>query len=290
MDYYQMTKNQTWTQTGMVFLGITLSWVLVSFSLSMMEQAGCVLFELLPIVQCKVLVVAIVFAGRYFLFPQYRLEGKSRWICGLLFLILGGAAMIRVEKMFQWLYCGLVVTDTFLWALVFTMMIETGGALFAYWANAFATAEPGMITGCWQGLWSDAIKLGIWLTFLAGLAFFYLVSFYWLDVIFYSRFLVILFLIIEFSLLGIGYWRSQQKFSSKLALIDCELNLLLKWRNLESGELQGLLPRLHYLLLTREVLSRLSRPVLPLSALIMGLSCGGFLYYLPDLIGIVIKV
>lgn len=289
MDRYWETQKRKRPRSGLIFLGLALLWVLISMGLNRMEKTGCV-FELLPVLECKLLALALIYAGRYLLFPHYRMERLGRWVFSILLLVLSGAGLIRVGKLFEWSYAGLVVVDTLLWVLLSTVLVETCAALTGYWIRTFRGLDYGNIIDLWKGLWLDGVKLGIWITLLCGLTFFYMVNFYELDVFFYSRFFTALFWMTQLGLLTIGCWNSRRILYNEILRIDRELTAYLKWRALDSEAFAEFLPRYQYLYVTRCVLANLASPAVPLSALTVWLLCCGSLLGLPYLIGSVVQL
>jgi hypothetical protein len=274
---------------GWGYIGLALVWLGVSGGLKALEHTGGV-FALNAICANKVLAVAVIWIGRFYCFPQARLQPRAKLWCVLLSLLLTGSGVIRVMLQFSAGYLLLVGVDTVLWAAVVTVFLETLAAV--YYQRWTGTAPRSSQLGeQWRLFWRDSLKLGVWLALALGLAFLYLVSFYRFDVYFYSRAMTGLWFAAEVAFYGIAYWRLTSGLRAKLVLLEREIAGYLGWPGAEPGELvaQGL-PVLQYLLLSREYLESRRRPVVSGWALTGLVGLGGFLLGLPRLIGFVMKV
>jgi hypothetical protein len=274
---------------GLGYLGMAILWIGVSFGLKAMEHSGCV-FDLNAVCESKALGVALLWIGRFCYFPQARLELRARFWCALAGLLLAGSGVSRVTSGSNPLYLVLVGADTLLWTLGLTVLLETLGAVY-YRRWVMATPPPSRLEQEWRLYWRDSLKLGAWLALLAGLAFFYLVSFYRFDVYFYSRGLTVLWLGTQLIFGGIAYWRLTDGIRAKIVLLEREIGTYLEWPDAGAAELvDQWLPLLQYLLLCRDYLKGLRRPALS-GWTVGGLALlAGFLLGLPQIIGAVIKV
>jgi hypothetical protein len=282
-------RQQSLAKVGFGYAGLALLWLGVSGGLKVMEQTGCV-FDLPAIIKCKVLTIALVWIGRFGWFPRRRLRPGAKLGCGFLGLLLAGPGMIRVTQQFTWVYWMLVGADTLIWAGLLTVLLET--LIAVYYRRGMMTApHPSQISEQWRLFWTESLKLGLWLALLLGLIFFYLVSFYRFEVYFYSRMMTAVWIGAELLFYGLAAWRLTSEVQTKIALLEREISGYLGWRHEETAELiSQWLPVLQYLVLSRNYLISLKRPMISVWTVSGYLALIGFLLGLPQLIGSVIKV
>jgi hypothetical protein len=281
--------QQSLVKAGFGYAGLALLWLGVSSGLKGMEQTGGV-FDLAAIIKCKVLTIALVWIGRFWWFPQGRLRPGAKLGCGFLGLLLAGSGMIRVTRQFTWSYGMLVGADTFLWTGLLTFLLET--LIAVYYRRGMMTApHPSQISEQWRLFWTESLKLGLWLALLLGLIFFYLVSFYRFEVYFYSRMMTAVWIGAELLFYGLAAWRLTSEVQAKIALLEREIFSYLGWRHEGTAELiNQCFPVLQYLMLSRNYLISLKRPMISAWTISGYLALIGFLLGLPQLIGSVIKV
>jgi hypothetical protein len=100
MECFWKWRQQSLAQMGVCYTGLALLWLGVSLGLRATEQTGCV-FGLTAIIECKVLTVALVWIGRFFLFPQGRLQPRAEVWCGFLGLLLACSGVTRAARQFK---------------------------------------------------------------------------------------------------------------------------------------------------------------------------------------------
>jgi hypothetical protein len=278
--------NQTWY--GYLVLGLL--WVAVSAGLNAMERTGAV-FGLTAVSLSKVMFVVIVAAGRLYLFPRYRLKSGVCMFFSLFALILCGAGIPRIRDAFSGYYLLLIIADTAIWSFYLTLFFEVLCALGVYWSGV----EPGAYRelnqfGLWRCFWTELLYLGIWLTLLLGLAFYYLVNFFLADVFFYSQIFAGILAGLGVIFFGVAYSRINGWLREEIGLLDQKIGIYSDWRNMDSQVLNVELPVYQYLLLTRDYLGRLKNPSVFPGTIVFYLLCILFLLSLPLWVGIVAKV
>jgi hypothetical protein len=267
-----------------------LLWVAVSVGLNAVERTGTV-FGLTAMLLSKAIFFIIVVAGRLYLFPQYRVECGTELLFALSALILCGAGIPRVWNAFSWYYLLLVIADTAVWGFYLTLLLEVLYVLGVHWSGVRPeNAGELNILGLWRCFWTDLLYLGIWITLLLGLAFYYLVNFYIMDVIFYSQLLAGILAGCGLFFFAVARSRIKGWFREELGMLDLKIGVYLDWRNVDARIADADLPVYRYLVLTREYLERLDKNLVFPGTVAFYLFCVLFLLSLPLWVGIVIKV
>jgi hypothetical protein len=272
------------------YAALLVLWMAVSVGLNAVERGGPV-FGLTAVILSKVLFCVIVVVGRLYLFPHYRVECGMGLLFALLVLILCGAGIPRIGNAFSWYYRLLVLADTVVWAFYLTLLVEVLYALGVHWSRVRPENYRELnILGLWRCFWTDLLYLGIWITLLLGLAFYYLVNFYVMDVIFYSRLLAGILAGCGLFFFAAARSRVNGWFREEIGLLDQKIGAFLDWPNVDARIAATDLPVYRYLLLTREYFKCLQRTTIFPGALLFYLLCVVLLLSLPLWAGTVIKV
>ncbi len=274
---------------GSFYLVLTVIWSLVSLQINTFEsQRGY--FEIDALLKFKILFPAAVFMGRFIFFNKYRLSPANYWVFPISLFLVGWSDFEKLVNAANIYYCLLLAADITLWAIFIKDTIETVRAVFRFW-KLLPKVNYAMFNDIWTKVGNDLFKLGIWLTALLGLIFFYLVSFFMVDALLYSYLLLIPLILIGASLYLLILGKIKAWVSDDLAVIDGELSEQL---NLEKAKVDPDLAQktvwIQYLTLIRTYLKDLERPVWLLRTFILYLGCSGFILCLPYFFGRVIEL
>jgi hypothetical protein len=277
-------------KTALWCLGLTLIWVLVSIGLYVKEGSKSY-FEIQAVLYFKIILVAVIFLGRYLLFGQYRHEKWLGWFWGICFLLaLGGQCSVFMSERATWFYIILKVVDALIWGFFSALLLENAGGLFYFWLNI--TRKYGAeFRQLYRTLRQDTVSLGIILTFLAALIYYYLTSFYLLDTLFYS-YLLWMFMVI----IGLGFYTCVQIklnrwIQQDIALLDLEIDHYIQWQSVkQDGEMNHKISWLHYLTLIRKYWAQMGRPKFPWQIWCSYLIFSSFILIIPYVFGLVIQV
>jgi hypothetical protein len=285
-EWEERSGNRVWFG----YAALCVLWMAVSAGLNAVERSGPV-FGLTAVLLSKAMFFMIVVAGRLYLFPHYRVECGMDLLFSLVALILCGAGVPRVWKVFSWHYLLLVIADTAVWAFYLTLLVEVLYALGVHWSGVQPENYRELnILGLWRWFWTDLLYLGIWLTLLLGLVFYYLVNFYVMDLFFYSQLLAGILAGCGLFFFGVAHSRINGWLREELDCLDRKILAYLDWRNVDARIAASDLPVYHYLWLTRQYLERLRKnPIFP-GTVALYLCCVLFLLILPLWVGAVIKV
>ncbi|NLY74917.1 MAG: hypothetical protein GX075_06400 [Firmicutes bacterium] len=281
--------NRTQFSGGVFYLLLAAVWVLVSLKMILLESQSAYL-ESGPLLQFKILLPAVVYGGRFLLFFKYRGRSAGPW----LFPACLAAVVVSVCDKFAMignLFHGLlVVLDILIWAFLINDILELIYALFYYW-RTLPKVNYAMVGEIWDQLRADLFRLGIWLTSLMGLTFYYLVGFFMVDAVVYSYLLLTPLLISGTALYWLTYSKIQAWVRSDLAEIDAELTARFDWKQVKDDpELPQLTKWLEYLLLIRNYLNLFQRPVFLIKSLLLYSGCSALILSLPYFFGRVIEV
>jgi hypothetical protein len=270
------------------FLVLALVWIVVTLGISGLEKATQ---EIRAFLESKILLVALVFLGKYLFFPHYRNEQLLKWIFPAIFLLFFGCVAGKVAvKELPWFYYLLVIADIGLWAYFIAEYLEIIGLVIARW-NDLEIEDPTIFLPLWQRLWKEILKTGFLLTIAASLIYFYLVSSFLVDTVFYSYLLLVPILTVSLVLYLGTYAKIQKWVGQELQLIDHELSVYLGWSNFKGQtDFRNELPWVEYLFQVRNYLYIGRKPVFSVSTLIWYLFLIGFILALPYLFGIAIEV
>jgi hypothetical protein len=243
-------------------VALTLIWAFISIGLYCFEGSGSY-FEIKKVLIFKFILVAVIFLGRYLLFTKYRHQERINFFLGICFFIAVGAQTDSfIKNGGNWLYILLKIADAFVWGIFAAVFFENIEGLFDFWRH------PQKITGALftylhKKAKQNTIALGLLLTLLAGLLYYYLTSFYLIDTILYSYLLLAAVLFI-----GLGFYfairfRLIGWLQLDINLLDLEIDSYLQWRDLEDFSISQKLISLQYLTTIRSYLAQIGKPGFP---------------------------
>lgn len=271
------------------YLLLTILWSIVTLKMNDYESQNGY-FEINALMQFKILLPVVVFWGRCLLFNEYRLGRKNP----LVFLLtLFSVVWSTFDKLIGETSVGyrlLIMADILVWAFLIKETLEALRGMIGYWIDLPKT-NYAMINEIWAKIEKDLIKLGIWLTLLVGLSFFYLVSFFIVDALFYSYLFLIPLLGCGLFLYGLLHSKIKIWVRHDLVLIDSELVDQLNWEMAKDDpDLPQITAWFQYLTLIKNYLKQLQRPVLLLKLFLFYLGYSGLILSLPYFFGRVIEV
>ncbi len=280
-------------------IGLTVIWALISLGLYAIEGSKSY-FEIHAVLYFKIILAAVVFLSRYLLFGQYRQEKWLGPMIGISFLFaLGGQWNEFLKEGFQWFYGLLKGLDSILWGLYLGLFLENISGLFSFWMHSSRKngAELRQFLGT---LRQDTVSLGIILTFLAGLAYYYLTSFYLLDTLFYSYLLFGLVIGAGLGFYGCAQIKINRWIHRDIASLDEEIDRYIQWQPLarcheqdgdyEVLDLDSRLAWLQYLTLIRNYLVQMGRPRFPWQIWCSYLIFSGCILIIPYVFGLAVQV
>lgn len=275
--------------SAILHLLLILVWSLITLKINEYERQNGY-FEINALLQFKILLPIAVFGGRFFLFPTYRLARQNPWLFPLSLFIAGWSVFEKLYKATNAGYTLSLIADSIIWAYIIKETIETIRTIIAFWKD-LPKVNYAILLDIWAKMENDLIKLGIWLTVLIGLTFFYLVSFFIVDALFYSYLLLMPMLGIGLFLYGLLLIKIKTWIRSDLGAINEELaeqlnSIMVK----DDPELSQKTVYFQYLTLIRNYLNDLQRPVLLLKLFILYLAYSGLILSLPYLLERVIEV
>ena len=194
-EFWDKIDSQT-NKAGIAWLLLVLSWVIVTLGLFFFT--GAATFAIKTGLQFKIFFAVIVFLGRYYLLPQHR-DRRYRfwWFGGALLMMVGLEGNLAAKGSGQ-LLLTLVGRgfDAVIWAVFIALFLETLGGLFRFWFTV-KWSWLAELTALWAKFEHEMAALGIFLTLLAGLVFYYLMSLFIFDAFMYSYVLVGLVVLIS---------------------------------------------------------------------------------------------
>lgn len=271
-----------------IYLGLMFFWIAITCG----QITWGVLpswFWIRPILQSKILLVAIVFTGRNLFFPQHRYQ---RIFGSIFFAILALGVTLNFlgqQHVYPWQGNCLIILDDVIWSLLAALTGEVIIALFKYWYS-FNLVEPVKWARLHKIISQETSLLGIWLALILGCVYYYLINCYLLDALWYSRFLAGLLCLTGFVLQGIYIVRRQALIDQELMAIDCKLQSYLNWRIEPKGEQLKFFDKFHWLLEIRSYWQSLRRFQIPLGCLLLYGFLAIVLLTLPYIFKMVIEV
>jgi hypothetical protein len=271
-------------------LGFTLIWVLISMGLYACEEPKSY-FDIQSILGFKIIFVAVIFLGRYLLFPQYRRQtcfGRFLFLGILIALCAQSSDIVKAGT--NGLYILLKVVDAFVWGLFVALFFENMEGLFSFWRHS-QKKNVSLFNPLLETLRQDTISLGIMLTLLAGLLYYYLTSFYLLDTLFYNYLILALVLVT-----GLGFYflvqiKLNRWVKQDIGLIDQEIDNYLEWQQFKQDSgLNQKIVWLEYLTIIRNYLTQKGRPKFPWQIWGSYLLFSCFILVLPYIFGLAIQV
>lgn len=273
---------------GTFYLIIAFIWPRISLQINSFEGLRGY-FDTKALLKFKILFPAVAFMG-HLLFAQYRTRPTISWLFPLSLFIVGWSVFDKLDKAINLHYSLLIGADIIIWSLVISDLIQTLTAIFRYW-EGFVKVNYAVISEIWSKLSDDLFKLGIWLTVLLGLIFYYLVSFFLVDAILYSYLLLMPLLIIGAALYLLIFKKINTWIRDDLILIDGELSHQLDWEQVKNDPA---LPQktvwFQYLSLIRNYLKELQKPVILLKSFLLYIFSAIFILSLPYFFGRVIEL
>jgi len=273
---------------SLFYLGLALLWMVISFGLNHFANTG-EQFTIRAIFQAKLILIAIVFTGRYLLFPQYRQRLIFKYSFILAFFTLCGFTAPRPAELFKWGYLLLLTADVIIWSLLLAAMFEISYRLFEFWGRIPRTGFDNYSV-IWRKFWEEALYFGFWVTSAACFAYYYSVSFLVVDPILYSYLLLIVTALSWVTFFTVFFSRIRGWVDAAVGEIDREIEPYLKWREFETEAVAAFWPRLNYLLKLRDYLVEFKQPVFSLKTVIFYLGFSGFILLLPYFFAAVIEV
>lgn len=253
------------------------------------KEKGYSTFEFQTMLQAKTLLIAIAYTGRYLLFPQYRFGRWRKWFYGASIFLVFGMNLYKLVDNFDWLYLFWLTGDGFLWAMIPAAVIEVMGSLFIYW-NRIYTINVDIVRELWQKAWQTIFYLGIWLTLIIGLIYFYLVNFFIIDTVTYSYFFAILLAVTGISLYATVQSKVNEWVNRENRQIDLKMTVYLNWQELSQAELEQNISFVQYLLMLRDYYLGFKKPVISMRTILLYLCFEGAILILPYIIGVVVEV
>lgn len=273
---------------GSCYLLVTLAWIWISLQIKGFERESGY-FELNALLKFKILLSASVLAGRL-LFNQYRLSPPHPGIIPFSLFLVGWSVFDKLASAVNLYYALLIGADIIVWSLLISEIAETMTAVFRFWKR-LPKVSYAMFSDIWSKLSNDLLKLGIWLTALLGLTFYYLVNFFMIDALLYSRLLIIPLILIGTALYSLIFSKIKAWVDSDLFEIDNQLNAVIDWRQLKGDpELSQKTAWFQYLILIRNYLKDLQKPVMLVKPCLLYILCTVLILNLPYFFGRVIEL
>jgi small-conductance mechanosensitive channel len=152
-------------------------------------------------------------------------------------------------------------------------------------------AEPLSLRNLWQAFWRDCAKVGLFLTLLAATGYYYITSFFLIDTVLYSYLLLIPILTAVIMMYVVFTTKVRNWLRKVLEEVDREATGVLQWQRFKAEpEMIDLLPWYEYILLVRDYLVKLAKPVFYPSTIFYYILYCGFILSLPYILGIAIEV
>lgn len=247
-------------------------------------------FEIGALLQFKIILPAVIFTGRFLFFNKYRVGPPNPWIFPLSLFLAGGSVFDKLFSAEKLSYGLLLTVDIIIWAFLIKEICETIRTIFRFW-KSLPKVNYAMFIDIWTKLGNDLLKLGLWLTSLLGLVFFYLVSFFMVDALLYSYLLLTPLIAIGLSLYLLIYLKIRAWVRSDLTIINGELVEQLNWSQVKDDpNLPQKVAWFQYLTLIRNYLKDLEKPALLIGLLLLYIGCSGLILSLPYFLGRVIEV
>lgn len=273
---------------GTCYLILIIIWSWISFQTNRFESESGY-FEINALIRFKIFFPIVVLMGRL-LFNQYRSGSPNPWAFPISLFLVGWSVFDKLAKVVNLDYGLLIGADIIIWSLMISEIIETSSAVFRFWIR-LPKINYAMFRDIWSKLGNDLFKFGIWLTALLGLALFYLVSFFMIDALLYSRLLLIPLPVIGGLLYSLIFSKLKAWVAIDLNEVETELGAQLNWPQLKGDpDLSAKTVWFQYLTLIRDYLKDLQRPVLLLKPCLLYMVCMAIILGLPYFFGRVIEL
>lgn len=292
----------TWYSV-VLYLSLAVIW----FFLSMGIYGNRLNFlELRIMLFCESGLIAIVYLSRDLLFRDIRSPRFFKWAASLFLLIflglklspniqrmLGILGMPEIDSL-GWRIIPWVFFEGLIFSIFLAWFVESIFAVFRTW-HRITRLDPCASYQYWHRLWMDILKLGILMTLLMILVYFYIINFLLVDTVLYSYLLtapiigtgVGLFLLF---FIKVSRWRG-----AEIRAIDRELTPYIEWSKYKADndsdlKDQGVLRWVQYLLCIREYSRQVKQPFILWWVVILNLFFCGAVLSLPYLLKVVIAV
>lgn len=275
------------------FLSFIVLWLLLTIGLWGVDNPSRY-FNLQIILLVKVGLGALVFLGRYVLFPQVRNRKVLNWAVVVLVIILLGCQGYRMIHLTVWFLVVLQFLDTSILSVFLAFLTELVVAVYQSW-YLLPRFEPPFTDRYWEQLRCVVIKLGILVTVLAILIYTYLIYFLLVDPIGYSYLLMIPILGVALGLYWLFWRRTSVWLNEELDFMDREIISRVDWlRDKSFKGFNQVTPetadRVSYLLLIRNYIIESRRPKFPWRVLFIYLVFCMMILGLPYMFQVVIEV
>ncbi len=294
---FWMDLEANFVKAALWCIGFTFIWALISIGLYAVEGSKSY-FEIQAVLYFKIIFAAVIFLSRYLLFAQYR---HQKWLSPMItisFLIaLGGGWNELLKEGTRWFYIFFKVLDAFIWGLYSGLFLENMNGLFIFWVH-LPKKNGAEFRQYFQTLRQETISLGIVLTFLVGLVYYYLTSFYLLDTLFYSYLLWMLVISIGLGFYCLAQIKLNRWIKQDIALLDLELDHYIQWQQMaralkqdeDYGNLSSKISWLQYLTLIRNYLIQMGRPKFPWQIWCSYLIFSASILIIPYVFGLAVQV
>lgn len=329
IDWYQKAGGVF----GMLFIGkrmikintqSTGFWVVILLSLSIIwsflslkiHGTGLNFLELRILLLCQFGLVAIVFLSRFLLFQNIRNPLFFKWAAALFLLVFLGLKispnifrifnrlanpyiqrMASAEKMgtglISWGEFPFVFLEGLILSLLVAWLAEIVFGVFWNWRR-LPRFDPCNSYQYWDHLWLDILKMGLLITLLMILTYFFIINFLLVDTVLYSYLLTVpvlasgagLFLLLSKKVRG---WRE-----SEIREIDARLAPYLAWQKYvvdfeTEPKDPGILPWVQYLSIIRDYLRQTRRPYIRWWVVMLYLLFCGIMAGLPNFFRVVVE-
>jgi hypothetical protein len=291
---FWMDLDANFVKAALWCIGFTMVWVLVSIGLYAVEGSKSY-FEIRAVLYFKIFFAAVIFLSRYLLFAQHRHEEWLSPMILIFFLLAFGSGWNEIFKEgIRWFYMLFKILDSLIWGLYIGQFLENMNGLFVFWLRS-SKRNGAELRQLFRTLRQDTISLGIVLTFLAGLIYYYLTSFYLLDTLLYSYLLLVLIIGIGLGFYCLVFIKINRWIQQDIALLDLEIDHCVDWQQRVSvreqdGDMNNKIIWFHYLMLIRNYLTQIGRPRFPWQIWCSYLIFSGFILIIPYIFGLAIQV
>jgi hypothetical protein len=289
-----------------LYLGLAVIWFFLSEGI---YSNRLNFLELRIMFFCQSGLIAIVYLSRDLLFQDVRSPRFFKWATGLFLLFFLGLkispdilGMFGIQSMpsilgmpefdsLGWRTIPWVFFEGIIFSIFLAWFAEIIFAVFRTW-HRISRFDPGISYQFWNRLWMDIVKVGLLITLLMILVYFYIINFLLVDTIGYNYLLMVpimgtgvcLFL---FFFIKVSRWRE-----AEILAIDRELAPYIEWPKYKAdndSDFKGL-GWVQYLLCIREYLRQIKRPFISWWVVSLYLIFCGAVLSLPYLLKVTIEV
>ncbi len=288
-EFWRNIDSHLW-KAGIACFILTVFWGLISVGLYCFEGQRSY-FEIRSILKFKLILAGVFFLVRYLMFSKYRKLAWFKWIFfSIVLIILSSESISLVKALESSVYLLLKVLDALVWGVFSAGILEVFAVLIRFWTG-IKKVNPAGLEKLWKVFWDDMMQLGIVLTLLAALTYYYLSSFYLMATLFYSYLLAILLVIPGLWLFLYLYFKVTGWINEDLHSLDIEIAPYLDWNQMKADpEFYQTMLSLDYLLMVRKYLTEKCRPVFSLKAICCYIVGSGIILWLPYGLGLIVEV